>query len=234
MPWPSSSWSAAARFASTDRRLSVSGWTKASPSSSPAFPGTRFLACTVPTTCIRLSTMRWSRRSQFSCPRSIAARYLSVFAGTATLAVLYLLVVRLAGRPAALVACLVAAVSPLARVVLAGESPVCGDGPRGQHQRISPSPPSTNARGARWAVALRRRAGECRLPRLQRPVRPRATTRAPALRRVPAIGERAIPIVVAGVAAVVAYLPWLSERPRHHPQRWGTNVPVTWTRAQPR
>jgi 4-amino-4-deoxy-L-arabinose transferase-like glycosyltransferase len=47
-------------------------------------------------------------------PEVVAGRYLSVFAGTATLAVLYLLVVRIAGRPAALVACLVAAVSPLA------------------------------------------------------------------------------------------------------------------------
>lgn len=47
-------------------------------------------------------------------PEVVAARYLSVFAGTATLVVLYLLVVRIAGRPAALVACLVAALSPLA------------------------------------------------------------------------------------------------------------------------
>jgi uncharacterized membrane protein len=47
-------------------------------------------------------------------PEVVAGRYLSVFAGTATLAVLYLLVVRIAGRPAALVACLVMAVSPLA------------------------------------------------------------------------------------------------------------------------
>lgn len=47
-------------------------------------------------------------------PELVAARYLSVLAGTATLAVLYLLVARLAGRPAALVACLVAALSPLA------------------------------------------------------------------------------------------------------------------------
>lgn len=47
-------------------------------------------------------------------PELVAGRYLSVLAGTATLAVLYCLVARLAGRPAALVTCLVAAVSPMA------------------------------------------------------------------------------------------------------------------------
>jgi hypothetical protein len=140
-------------------------------------------------------------------PEIAAARYLSVFAGTATLAVLYVLVVRIAGRPAALVACLVAAVSPLA-VWYSQESRQYAMTGLAVSIAYLALVSFYGRPRMRWAVvygfAL---AGAVYLDYSA------LYALAPQLILLPFIVYhhrlRAIPIIVAGVAAVIAYLPWL-------------------------
>jgi hypothetical protein len=141
-------------------------------------------------------------------PDVVAARYLSVFAGTATLAVLYLLVVRLAGRPVALVACLVATVSPLAVWYSQEGRQYAVTGLAVSIAYLALVAFYARPR-TRWAlvygVAL---AGAVYLDYSA------LYALVPQLMLLPIVvyrhRRRAIPIMVAGVAAVIAYLPWLS------------------------
>ena len=147
------------------------------------------------------------KAASFVVPELVAARYLSVFAGTATLAVLYLLVARIAGRPAALVACLVAAVSPLA-VWYSQEA---------RQYAVT---------GLAVSIAYLALVAFHRRPRTRWAVTYSVAVAsavyldysalyalAPQLMLLPFVvhqhRRRALPIVVAGVAAAVSYAPWL-------------------------
>jgi hypothetical protein len=140
-------------------------------------------------------------------PEVAAARYLSVLAGTATLAVLYLLVARLVGKPAALVASLVAAVSPLA-VWYSQEGrqyAVTGLAVSVAYLALA----SFYLRPSkRWAVAY----GVALVCGVYLDYSALYAL-APQLVLLPFVVFRhrrgAIPILVGGAAAVVAYLPWL-------------------------
>lgn len=140
-------------------------------------------------------------------PEIVAARYLSVFAGTATLAVLYLLVVRIAGRPAALVACLVAAVSPLAVWYSQEGRQYAVTGLAVSIAYLALVAFYGRPRG-RWAVAY----GVALASAVYLDYSAFYAL-APQLVLLPFVvyhhRRRAIPIIVAGVAAVVAYLAWL-------------------------
>ena len=140
-------------------------------------------------------------------PEVAAARYLSVVAGTATLAVLYLIVVRLAGRPAALAACIVAAVSPLA-VWYSQEGrqyAVTGLAVSIAYLALLAFYQTPRARWAlAYGVAL---AGAVYLDYSA------LYALAPQVVLLPFVAyrhrRRAVPIVFASAAAVLAYLPWL-------------------------
>jgi hypothetical protein len=141
-------------------------------------------------------------------PEVVAARYLSVVAGTATLAVLYLLVGRIAGKHVALVACLVAAVSPLA-VWYSQEGrqyAVTGLAVSVAYLALA----SFYMRPSkRWALAY----GVALASAVYLDYSAFYAL-APQLVLLPVVLYRhrrdAIPLMVAGAAAVVAYLPWLS------------------------
>lgn len=140
-------------------------------------------------------------------PELDAARYLSVLAGTATLAVLYLLVVRIVGRPVALVACLVAAISPLA-IWYSQESrqyAVTGLAVSITYLALVAfyQRPRT-----RWAIAYCVAVASAVYLDYSA-----LYALAPQLAILPFVvhrhRRRAIPIIVAGVVAAVAFLPWL-------------------------
>jgi hypothetical protein len=140
-------------------------------------------------------------------PEVAAARYLSVFAGTATLAVLYLLVVRIAGRPTAFVACLVAAVSPLLVWYSQESRQYAVTGLAVSITYLALVAFYERPR-IRWAVAYG--AALASAVYLDYSA---LYALAPQLVLLPFVvyqhRRRAIPIFVAGVAAMVAYLPWL-------------------------
>ncbi len=136
-----------------------------------------------------------------------AGRYLSVVAGTTTIAILYLLVVRLAGRPVALVACLIAAISPLAIWYSQESRPYAVTGLAVSvsylalvafHDRPRP----------RWAVIYGVAVASAVYLDYSA-----LYALAPQLAILPLIVMRhrrgAIPIFAAGVAAVLAFTPWL-------------------------
>lgn len=140
-------------------------------------------------------------------PEVMAARYLSVFAGTATLVVLYGLAARVAGRPAALAACVVAAVSPLA-VWYSQEGrqyAVTGLAVGVAYLALVAfyGRPRTG-----WAVVYGIALASAMYLDYSA-----LYALAPQLLLLPVVAyrqrRRATPIVVAGAAAVAAYLPWL-------------------------
>lgn len=141
-------------------------------------------------------------------PEIVAARYLSVFAGTATLAALYLLVVRLMGRPVALIACLVAAVSPLAVWYSQEGRQYAVTGLAVSIAYLALVAFYARPRW-RWGVAYGFALASAVYLDYSA-----LYALAPQLILLPFVvyrhRRRAIPIIVAGVAAVIAYLPWLS------------------------
>jgi hypothetical protein len=140
-------------------------------------------------------------------PEVVAGRLLSVLAGTATIAVLYVLVARVAGRPVALVACLVAAVSPLAVWYSqeARQYAVTGLAVSVAYLALVAFHlrPTT-----RWALAYG--AALASAVYLDYSA---LYALAPQIVLLPFVvychQRRAIPIVVAGITAVAAYVPWL-------------------------
>ena len=142
-------------------------------------------------------------------PEVVAGRYLSVFAGTATLAVLYLLVVRIAGRPAALVACLVMAVSPLAVWYSQEARPYAVTGLAVSLTYLALVSFQINPRRL-WAVlyGLTLAAAAYLDYSALYAVVPQVLILPFVLHRH---RRRAIPIFIGGAAAVAAYLPWLPQ-----------------------
>jgi len=140
-------------------------------------------------------------------PEVVAGRYLSVFAGTATLAVLYLLVVRIAGRPAALVACLVMAVSPLAVWYSQEARPYAVTGLAVSLTYLALVSFYGRPR-TRWALAYGMALASAVYLDYSA-----FFALAPQLVLLPFVvyrhQRRAISIIVAGFAAAVAYVPWL-------------------------
>lgn len=141
-------------------------------------------------------------------PEIAAGRYLSVFAGTATLAVLYLLVSRITGKPAALVATLVVAVSPLDVWYSQEARQYAVTGLAVSIAYLALVAFYVRPR-MRWAVAY----GVALASSVYLDYSALYAL-APQVVLLPVVVYRhrrqAIPMIVAGIAAVVAYLPWLS------------------------
>ncbi len=142
-------------------------------------------------------------------PELVAGRYLSVFAGTATLAVLYCLAARLVGRLAALVACLVVAVSPLAIWYSQEARQYALTGLAVSIAYLALVSFFINPR-SRWAALYALALGvsvyldySALYPLV------------PQLLIIPLVlyrhRRRAVSIVIAGAVAVAAYLPWLPQ-----------------------
>ena len=140
-------------------------------------------------------------------PELDAGRYLSVVAGTATLAVLYLLAVRIAGRRVALVACLIAAISPLAIWYSQESRPYAVTGLAVSISYLALVAFHDRPR-TRWAVLYGVSIASAVYLDYSA-----LYALVPQLAILPFIVRRyrrdAIPIFAAGAAAVLAFVPWL-------------------------
>jgi hypothetical protein len=142
-------------------------------------------------------------------PEIEAGRYLSVAAGTAALAILYLLVVRVVSRPAALIGVMVAALSPLA-VWYSQEARQYAL--TGLAVGLTYLALVAFYQGPRWRWAVLYGLGLAASMYLDYSA---LYALAPQVFLLPIVIRRhlrsAAPLVIAGVAAVVAYLPWLPQ-----------------------
>jgi Dolichyl-phosphate-mannose-protein mannosyltransferase len=142
-------------------------------------------------------------------PEAVAGRYLSVFAGAATVGVVSLLVARIAGRPAALMAGLVAATSPLL-VWYSQEARQYALTGLAVSLAYLALVSFHYAPRNRWAVlyCLTVLAAAYLDYSALYALLPQVLLLPFVVRRH---GRRALPLIIGGTAAVVAYVPWIPQ-----------------------